>query len=565
MKLPFIVMGILSIGLIFRIGQLWYNETVGLMAAAFLASMQFTITYSQIARPYASGLFLCLALVLCWSRLVFNPDRRYWLHYVLFVLLAALCAYNHHFSLLFAALVGLTGLFFVRGKKLLLYILSGFLIFALYIPHLPIFFYQLNVGGVESWLTKPHNDFLLRYVQYLFHFSNAVYLLVLLLFAAGFIRRKPHPCPWRFFIISLVWFLTPILIGYYYSVYVLSVLQASMLIFSCPFLLLVLFGHYPAHSFRINALLVALILTVNISTLVFERHHFELVTASPYEQILIGHQQVKNQYGERVVSLIDSHQDISEYYLKRDKLSTNFSRLDTIGDIGGMCHFLQAAQEQYDYIYFGALAESNPVWIAIIRDYFPVVSWQKNFCGGSAWLFARSGADQDTPVFHSRHDFEAVHPCWNPPESEYITDTVSCSPHHAWSITVLQKYGPEFLAFLKDIIRNENNVIDLALNFKPYGDIGDAQLVAHLEGDGFEIGWSSSRLADYLSNPVPGRPGWFRVHRSVKLSDIHLGRKLVRFHVYVWNEQRKSFAVDDPEVRVREGNPYIYGLTEKIY
>ncbi len=564
-KLPFIFMGIASIGLIFLIGKAWFNETLGLMAAAFMASMQFTVTYSQIARPYASGLFLCLAMVLCWTYLVFQPGRPYWLYYVLFILTAALCAYNHHFSLMFAAITGLTGLFFVRGKKLVLYILSGLAIFALYIPHLPIFFFQLSVGGVESWLTKPHNDFLLRFLQYLFHFSNLVYLLILLLFVAGFILRKKAPYPFRFLVISFAWFFIPLIVGYYYSVYSVSVLQASLLIFSFPYLIFILFGHYPACRFRTNAVLVLLILGVNTGTLIFERQHFALVSVSPYEQILKEHQDLRVRYPGKVLSLIDSHRDISDYYIKRGALSTQFSWLDSIGNTASVCHFLRMAQERYDYLYFGALSESNPVWPALIRDYFPIVQWQKNFCGGSAWLFAKQGKEAETPIYQSRQDFESTHACWNPPESKFITDSVSCSPNHAWSMTVLQKYGPGFLAFLKDITRHENNVIDIAVNVHSCDTLGDAQLVCQLEGDGFQINWSSARLADYASNPVPGHPGWFRVHHSLKLADVHLGQKLVKFNVYIWNEQRKSFAIDDLEVRVREGNPLIYGLTEKIY
>ena len=53
---------------------------------------------------------------------------------------AALCCYNHHFSLFFAAIVGITGLFFLKKAQVKPYLLSGVLILVLYLPHLPIFY-----------------------------------------------------------------------------------------------------------------------------------------------------------------------------------------------------------------------------------------------------------------------------------------------------------------------------------------------------------------------------------------------------------------------------------------
>ena len=61
-KLPFTVIGTLSIFLIYLIGKNWFNETVGLISASFITSIQFTVIYSQIARPYISGLFFSLLM-----------------------------------------------------------------------------------------------------------------------------------------------------------------------------------------------------------------------------------------------------------------------------------------------------------------------------------------------------------------------------------------------------------------------------------------------------------------------------------------------------------------------
>jgi uncharacterized membrane protein len=112
-KLPFTLCGLLSVALIYLIAKKWYNETVGLISAAFLASIQYTIMYSQIERPYVSGLFFSLAMVYFWTQLIQNPEKHFYRNSIFYILFSSLCAYNHHFSLLFTAIVGLTGLFLI--------------------------------------------------------------------------------------------------------------------------------------------------------------------------------------------------------------------------------------------------------------------------------------------------------------------------------------------------------------------------------------------------------------------------------------------------------------------
>ncbi|MDD2306253.1 MAG: glycosyltransferase family 39 protein [Prolixibacteraceae bacterium] len=235
-KLPFICFGILSVLMIYLIAKEWYNETVALISASFLASIQFTIMYSQIARPYISGLFFSLLMVYFWTKIIHNPHKRFYLNSLFFIISATLCAYNHYFSLLFAAIVGISGIFFIQKQFLLKYVASGFIIALLYIPHLQIFIYQLKVGGVGGWLGKPNNDFILNYLGYIFDFSTVTYLLIALLIIFGLFKSGKIQQNFRHFTLFLSWFILPFLIGFFYSKYVNSVLQYSVLIFSMPFL-----------------------------------------------------------------------------------------------------------------------------------------------------------------------------------------------------------------------------------------------------------------------------------------------------------------------------------------
>ena len=51
LKIPFLIFGVGSIVLIYNLFSKWYNNTLGLISAAYLATLQYFVMYSQIARP----------------------------------------------------------------------------------------------------------------------------------------------------------------------------------------------------------------------------------------------------------------------------------------------------------------------------------------------------------------------------------------------------------------------------------------------------------------------------------------------------------------------------------
>ena len=115
-KFPFIIFGLISIYYSYKIAEKWFNPTVAILTCAFLATLQFPTMYGQLARPYATGMLFSVLMVWCWTQFFFSEINKN--KYVAgFVLFASLCTYNHYFSLLFAGLVGVTGLFFLTKEN----------------------------------------------------------------------------------------------------------------------------------------------------------------------------------------------------------------------------------------------------------------------------------------------------------------------------------------------------------------------------------------------------------------------------------------------------------------
>jgi hypothetical protein len=161
-------------------------------------------------------------------------------------------------------------------------------------------------------------------------------------------------------------------------------------------------------------------------------------------------------------------------------------------------------------------------------------------------------------------DYEKVIPEWESGQKTSLTDTFSYSGKHSYLMDSTQEYGPKYSIPLKKVMRNENNFIDITLQFYTTdSNMQDVMLVSSIDAGKEPADWRSASFADYSApKEVSGR--WIKVHHTIKLSDIYLNEHDLNLNVYIWNKARKRFFVDDIEIRVRMGNPYIYGLFEKL-
>jgi uncharacterized membrane protein len=532
-KLPFTLFGLLSVGLIYLIAKKWYNETVGLISAAFLASIQYMVIYSQTERPYISGLFFSLAMVYFLTQLIQNPEKNFYKNSAFYILFASLCAYNHHFSLLFVAITGLTGLFLIQRKYIVKYLINASVIMILYIPNIPIVLYQMKIGGVEGWLAKPHNDFIINYLSYIFQYSIISIFLVAGLVIFGFVKRAKMND--KLLLVSVLWFLLPFLIGFFYSKYVNAVLQYSVLIFSFPFLFFILFGHLKKQKPLINITIVAIILTINIFLLINERKHYTLFYNSPYVKILEDHETAQREH-ENVVSFVDSHRKITQYYCDKIPVQSPFFVIDSLNE-KQLIALVKEQVKTADYLYLGAFSSNLPNTVPIIQDYFPRIEWQNNYLSGTTYLFSK--------------------------EKRNRTDTIHFSEAEPLFTDSSNMYSCSFSKPFYEIIYSQYNFIDISVKVLVPENYNDIVLVASLEDKKGNIHWGGSSFDKYISDDDIGQ--WITIHHSVKLSDIYLKKNNITFKTYIWNKGNRNFTVKDFSVFLREGNSVVYGLLSDIY
>lgn len=527
-KFPFILFGLLSLLFTYKIANAWFNSTVAIVVCAFMATLQYTTMYGQLARPYASGILFSTMTVWFWSEYFFSEkEKRYW-SLIGFILSATLCAYNHYFSLLFIIIVGLTGLLLLNKKNTLPYLLAGILIILLYIPMFPILIHHLSIGGMgeNSWLATPDKSWFYIFIKYLFHYSKLVYVLVALIIAVsvfhiGNIRNVLTQKR----IITFVFGFSSFVIMYIYSVYKNPVLQLSSLSFSVPFLLMFLFSFLKEFLLKWKVLLVFLVLSINTYSLIIQRKHYQLFYNQNYEAFAKKAFKTIDLYSSSNTSIaLVTPEGFMDYYFKKYNRSFEFYRCNN--DIKSFRKYVE--QSSSNYFVAGNLPFE---YLQIIKEQFPYKIDKEEGFTLNLYCFSKLKINEelyDKQLFYS----------------ENATNI---------SMDSLMEYSPNFSAKLKDITKGRHNIINASAEISCTDSLNSPILVMDINSvNGLKV-WRGSERSTIRTQQ--------RIYISQLLSEIDIEKYAdAVINVYLWNKDKKSVKIKNIKVETIEANPYIYGL-----
>ena len=397
-KLPFVILGFLSLPLYFFAAKNLTNTRTALFTLAFLATLQFPLFYSQTIRPYSSGQFFAALSIFLWSKhlLISENKLNVWkslpLAFSIFLSLS-----NHYFNgfLVFYLLpIGLL----LNRKNLSIHYLTPWILGAiLYIPQFNIFFHQLKVGS-PGWLQTPNFNSLLEHIKYCFHFSYIYIVLFASLFTYSIIQNRSFPSIKRNAFLWAACFLIPILTAFIYSIYRAPIFQDSIFVFSFFFLFLFLGDVLLPTQINLKTLGIILttIITTNLFTLIYNRQHYQQYFHHGYSQLtkdVLKFQTIQNapihvfgfepffyQYSANQINrknspMISFHRDV--FFTDSAKTSQSF--------IGNFRNF---ADSQIIF----ANAIEIPLWcITILEKHYPF-SIRKLHFGSEVYLFSKTNS-----------------------------------------------------------------------------------------------------------------------------------------------------------------------------
>ncbi|HEY0978597.1 MAG TPA: glycosyltransferase family 39 protein [Flavobacteriales bacterium] len=547
-KLPFILCSLAALFLLYRFAYARVGGPVALIATAWMATLQYTVMYGQIARPYAMGFFTIALLADQLTRYLERPSRA---TLIGTVSAAVLSGYVHHFSLMLAALMMLTGLLQAHGKvrrNLLIGCAAGAVLF---LPNIPILLHQLGHGGLQDWLQPPGPDWIPSYLWWIAHCSVLMAVVWSVSIITALMLRLKHRHGSRYlWTIAGVWGMGPLLIGYLYSVHRAPVLQYSMLLFSFPFLLIpVLAGlrHLPG---RWLVPTIATIVVCSVATLVHTRQHYTATYRSRYETIVRGILEARTT--DRL-ALVECPERVVRFYLQHWHADTDAAYVNTTGLDAAAFNALLAGERAE--LFYGTTAGASPEHLVLAQRAYPFLLQRQDRIEGRSFVF-RSSPDRsaiDDIAFERAATPQAVDgQGWRTEGLPLLKDTAS-GPYPSarrWDLGGLD-FATQFEMSLDSLAPGPNDLIEGFCDGE-----GDALRMV------IELNSGDSTLV-YRASDAAGH-GRSRAAVAIDLSDVPRRAKDIRVKAYLWNAGSPPAQVSSVAIRVREGNTWQYGATAPI-
>jgi len=559
-RLPFVLLGIGALIVFYKLVCHWFNKTAALFSVCLIAILQFPILFSQLARPYSPGLFFSLLFVFAWTKLLFETpsismlNNKKWRWYIIFIFSGLACMYIHYFSFLFAGIVGITGLFYIKKENIKGYLLAGVLMFVLYLPNLKVFLFQVGVGGLGGeggWLGAPDKMAIFNYIFYSLNNSYLVVGLCIAILLSSILLLKPKIKWTVYHNFCLLFFLLPALIAYFYSIFKNPVFQYSILLFSFPFLLIFICSFIPNLNFNlktIGSLIVAVIILM-YST-IYEQKFYSIEKFADFKMVATKANEINLKFSSE--NVLNTMNVISpfyiNYYLNAFKLSKKIEsyQFESSPELKYLNKLASKATKKY-FLHGWANTFHAPEIDQIIQQYYPFIIERDSFFNSGLTLYSKTKVEgaifNKTVLFEEFNSFEI--PRW----LSDSTLSLKGNAHTGNFSTRLDEnveFGAGFSAKINNIKANKNNTIQISCWVYGYEELKNSMLVFSISRGDSSVIWRSTSLVDYAN----GEKEWSQVFMAYTITEeIEPNDEL---KVYLWNPSKGKFIADDFSIKIVE-------------
>ena len=546
-KAPFILASLLALVFLYRIAVRLTDTSVALILIAVLATIQYTVLYGQLARPYAFGL-----LTTAWmaDSLLRYRDRASRSALIAFALAAAASGYVHHLALLQALLIGLTGLWLLAPAQRKAYLLACLGAAVLYLPNVFLLLKQFAWKGLGEWLAKPTLGWFLDHARFVTHWSLAFGLVLgaVLVWSVvlGFRNKRFTQ---ELVVLALCWGLLPYLITYAYSVWRAPVLQHSVVLFAFPYLLLLLLAGLRGLAFPRTAALAGVVALVSVSTLIGVRKHFAVAYHSRYEAIAKGIFQANH---DGIPALTDAPEHVLRFYFDHWHTSEPHEHIDLTG-LNATQVALVLDSLKADRAFLGITLQAPIERLAQVQQRFPFLVQRHDMAEGQTFLLSGRPVQGsiDDILFSSFLSPQAVEGSgWN---------------IHTGLALVQDTTGPVYARVRRWDLGGRAYGIEFSSALLSLAPVGTEHFEARVELEGptttsvvmvLEVKQGERTL---LYSTSPTTTGTTRT-ATLSVAGLRGSRAGLLVKAYLWNPEMAPARVASVAVQVRNGNAVQYAM-----
>ncbi|MGD1844206.1 MAG: glycosyltransferase family 39 protein [Salibacteraceae bacterium] len=541
-RLPFALLGVVSVGLVIRVGSKWFGQPVGLAAGTLLAVLPFPLIYSQLARPYSLGLFSCWLALWAWQHLVDAKSPSKW-HWGIYLIGATLSCYFHYFSMFLAAIVGMVGLVLVPKPRRKSYLLVNLAVIVLYVPHLSIFLDQIAIGGLNEWLGPPQWSFPFEHAFYALGESWLVLVSLLLLLGINMIVKSESELPAisRARLLAWLFFLLPLVVGFFYSRWKAPILQHSILYFSFPFGLLLLMSAFrKILTVHTGWVVIGLLVIGSIATTA-EKAFYRTAHFGVFEEpaLLLEEWQKKHHPHGFVAAANLNNRYYFDFYTA-DTLPLELTQVNGGPELGDFARLVKHSSA--NYFAYGWSSRYNPYEVKqIIQHYYPLQVVDTAWFNAGALLYKSTnvsvpsrhayvqGFDQPKAYGFWNEGWEATAPGWS---------------GKGQALNAKQEFSAGWQSTVGDLkMTGDQDTLQAMVFVKAMANT-KAQLVMSVHRGGETLAWHSSEAAWFTLPEV----AWWPVFLSRPMpKDM---RPSDEIKLYLWNPGREDLVLDEFRVGV---------------
>ena len=296
LRLPSVLAGVLSVGVLYRIGAQLYDRWTGSLSAMLMAVSWPLIFYSQDARAYAFLVLFTLLSIDASARVVRalheerSPCRWHWAQ---LVLSGAAAAYVHYYGLFFVGLLGMGSIIVLlpHASAVLRAALGFIAISLLYVPWLPTLLDDLN--HAKTWVVRHDVDFFPRWWTWIHGGAEAPAIaaaaIVVLGAWAALLRSSDKPrFRWTATILVVAWLVMPGLIAFLKSLWSTPALTNRNILPSVPAAILLVaqaIRYFPGKTLVRSVLFVGMFGSL-LWNLISVKAYYEEPTKEEYRDVV---------------------------------------------------------------------------------------------------------------------------------------------------------------------------------------------------------------------------------------------------------------------------------------
>lgn len=552
-RLPFILAGILSVFVVFKLGEHWFNRNTGLVSAAIFCCLEYTILYAQVARPYSLGILFTLLTAYAFTKIFFSKFHKP-KYYVAFIIFASFTMYTHYYAMLTTGLICLTGLFFLNKYNYKPYLLSGIVILALYIPHFSIFQAQFSRGGLGRWLGEPKSTWLLEFLYSTFNSSIIVIFVIISLMIVGFFSNINKPNINKFTIIGLLWFFLSFLAGYLYSKAENPILQPSVLTFSFAFLIIPISAIIAQSEFKRTGIFTGIILITLTSSTLFENDFYSKNQFGVFKELIQQNKDWDEKYGaENIEKAMNVNSPkYAHFYDRQLRYYPTYVSYHSKEKEDILNLYNEVIKSKKQYFSFAWSTRVTPKKIyELIRTKYPEIIENKVYNNSQITLFKRNKNYSRKEKIEFYNNFDSPNKNWSSKPQQL--DTLGLLYSNCIKLDDKEIFSPVFEKSVKELDFKKGQYIAVEAWIKQ--DQKDNFSVAYqVKRNGKTVLLNNGKEAgfyDNLNQYTPNNRNWNKVVFARNYDSFLQPDDVIK--IYFWNSGGKhTVRIDDLIVRIVE-------------